>query len=223
MPLPGYIEPVEKWGVRTFLSAALANAAIAVLNAVLGMRGSNGIKVHIAEAGIVVELAPDYKKKLDTAIEGGGGGGSINFRGVWSDSETYDTDDVVIRSSATDMVDQKSATFICIADGTTGAGNAPPAGETMDTAKWKTLARGHWKKFVTADTADATLGTITLEAGKMTINLDNASPSPTRLIIEKADIPGWAVGSQMRIREERVCIAVVEKKCIGIFSDPVAV
>lgn len=209
MPLGERIEPIKPGGMRTFLSAALGNACISVLNAVLKMRGEQGIKVSMADAGICVSIEETYKKKLDTVIEGGGGGGgSISFMGEWAPG-TYAINDVVIRSTTTTQDDAKSGTFISTANGNT---DEPPSGETMDSTKWKTVARGHWKRLKVRDPSDSNLGSTVIEGANILVDFGPDTVSGgNNTKLDLTSIPAGAYGKTFSPRLILVCDGGVEK------------
>jgi len=194
----------EPGGTVTPLSADSANMDRRAINALLRLSGRDGIEVHRAEAGYVLGLSAELKE--DIANPGTGGTGTLNWRGEWNSSNTYEVGDVAIRSTTTTMTNADAGTFVCVQD---HSNQEPPAGETMTSAYWETFGRGHWKLIVTRDTADATVGRSVINAGQVIFELDNNDP-PTRISLHKNDngsvaIPAGMVGKTITWREITLC------------------
>jgi hypothetical protein len=189
------ISPIPRFRARdgrTLLSASTANELVDAINALLNLRGQNGVKVVRAESGYVIEPDPTT---ADPTEPTGTGSGTLNWRGEWWPGTTYATGDIVIRSSRTNQFDAKSATYVSLADANTG--HEPPAGETLADAWWATLARGHWERITVRDPSQPTLGVTDIVCGRPVIALDNAG---TKWSMDPADwtdaeIPAAIVGT----------------------------
>ena len=133
------IDPVKPGGWRTMLSTRLANAVIRVCNMVLGMRGGPGIRVHIADANIVIELdrtVPTDSDNQGVATGGtssGGGSGMVDYQGEWVSTTAYSVYQIIKRSYGL-----FSGTYLCLV-ATTGDGTADEKPETG--TRWVLLGR----------------------------------------------------------------------------------
>lgn len=225
MRVPHYIAPLKAGSGRTMLSASAANELVAVCNALLRAQGTNGIKVMIADGGVVIGINDDLLEAIEDKLDEppGGGSGSFAFRGEWNSGTAYYEGDVVIRSTQGNMGDAKSATFLALKDGTN---HEPPAGEDMTDAGgyWTTLARGHWASLVVQDPADSGKATtiskndVEVAGSGWALKLTNGSQIIDLTASALASAKGGAV--TLGFQKIVVCDGGTEKEMIVIGSAP---
>lgn len=201
MILPSPIKLLAPRGLRTFLSLAVGNAVLIVINALLRGEGRRGVRLIKSGANFVWEIDDDYIRNL--AGEPGSGLGSLNWKGVWAHDVEYNTGDIVIRGTATDQIASEAGTFVSRID--ENIDNEPPAGDTQQNEQWARLAKGSWPRFVVSHHDDATLGSFDANGGRTMITLDNNSPA-TRIDLGRVGaIPAGMVGRTLTFKRIRAC------------------
>lgn len=204
-----FIVPFREGDSRTLLSAGTANELVSALNALLSMRGVNGIKVVPSEAGFVIDGSGSAKAGGSGGVGGGGGAGGFHWRGDYSTATDYAVDDVVIRQSPADINGGTVAgTYLCVLAAPSGS---PAPGTVSGATYWALIARGNWSRLVFPSGNAAVTVNSNGTGGLPEILIETVKGSPTgaRCYISLADIAGL----EARFREFTICEGLVAKKC----------
>lgn len=175
---------------RTAFSARAINEIVDGINSLLNLRVGEGLEFDATKHNAVLSLTPALLQKIE---EGGGGTGSISFKGKWEDTGvSYEVGDIVIvfdlaeaGVSSADIA-MKVGTYICREDHVSSTAKAPPSGSTYENTEWRTLARGHFEHFWSH--YDDKRGTTHVQGGNLTINFgprtNTLLGNPARLILD---------------------------------------
>lgn len=226
---PDKIELFEAGSNRTLLSAAVANELVRSLNALLSIKGSQGIIVTKSDGNFVVSIDPEQLPKppdeSETPSGGEGGGSSISFRGEWNDSDTYEPDDIVYRAAEIDFFNGKAGAFIAKTENTNSEPPAPGLGEA-ENDDWKLFVPLQYPHEFWLDPENVDRYT-EIDRGKLVVSSEDDGNVYTVTIDPRVGIQSIlglsAPSIELKIREVFVCDDGVEKKMLVIGSEPYAV
>lgn len=227
---PDKIELFEAGDSRTLLSAAVANELVRSLNALLAIRGANGITVTKSDGNFVLSIDPDQLPKppdesTDPAGGGGGGGSIISFRGEWNTTDNYEIDDIVYRAAEIDFLNGQAGAFIAKAGNVNSEPPSPGLGEA-ENDDWKLFVPLQYPHEYWLDPENVDRYT-EIDRGKLVVTSEDGGNVYTVTIDPRVDVQtARGLGSpsiELKIREVFVCDDGVEKKMLVIGSAPYAV
>lgn len=207
---------LQPGGRRTLLSASVANDLIRGLNAIRRMRGRNGVRVVIADGGIVVEGDGTSQAPVEGGGGGGSGGGGLIWGGEWNGASIYDAGTIVIRSSESALADGNIAgSYISKID---VPGGSPGPNEAGGSTYWETFAQYSSDVFVCSrgDTEIRIDVRASVGLPEIVIESNRALHTGARVVISLDDL----AGKYARFIEVDVCDAGVAKKMLVLGTDP---
>lgn len=209
---------------RTLLQAHVANELVRALNALLNMKGANGITIYRSDSNFVISLAdPNIDNGSTTNINnnnttdsGSAASSSIQWKGQWTGSVGYVKGDIVRRTLPIDYENGDCVgTYICIQDAPIGT-DAPTMNDDPGTY-WDLFAPFACQNFVQVNGSYKTKMAVidgTYPAGFFQVQKGVGLSDPYVLVdVDRAN------GKQIDLREEVICENGTAKNKIVLDSD----
>lgn len=208
------IEPFIAGDQRTPLSAEAVNEMVAVLNALMRMRGENGIQVTFADGNVVISFTGKVKPAAPVQGGGEGGEGAWTLYGEWINT-TYAADVVVTLTNSAAILDgnragaYKSIQAVPL--------DTPEPGTSGAETYWKLLAPYYSNSHVFNDgnkQIDIHSNGVANEPS-ITLQTDKSVSTASKIHIRCSDMSN----KEAKFREWDVCVGGVWKKALFLSSE----
>lgn len=213
--MPVKLERFSEGSPDTLLSASRANQIVDVINALLGMRGENGIRVVFADGNVVIEFTGDVRPG-STATGGGGGGEGTAWTlyGEWTDI-AFDANVVVTLTNADAIADgDRAGAYLSLQAVPMGT---PEPGTSGAETYWKLLAP-YFSDAMTYNTGNQQVDVLSDGTGnepEILMQTDKTVGSGSKVRIRCSDLGG----KEAIFREWDVCVAGVWKKALFLSTE----